>query len=207
MTQLSFTDFLDWRVVVPIDPQPFKITKGRAWFIGGCTIGDWYCETRLSGVSLITSSPATSEGLLRDSPYQVGEFLDEGVISKVTVQWTSSMGWVWVVLLREFTEDEPFNVYWRMVRAKLWPSEKWYRRHDEYSEPECPGPDCPRCNGSSCDLCDDLQCPVGSPCDHDVLDRHEHNHLDALLTGKELSGEHEPTEDPLESYWEAVRAS
>lgn len=33
---------------------------------------------------------------------------------------------------------------------------------------ECPGPECPACNGDTC-----WKCPVGTSCEHDVVERHQ----------------------------------
>ncbi len=59
--------------------------------------------------------------------------------------------------------------YWHLRRALNG-------KGPDMPEPACPGPDCMMCSGEACDLCGagcwSNAVTRGSPCEHDVLERH-----------------------------------
>jgi hypothetical protein len=107
---------LDRRAVVPIEPQPWQTQKG--WWGGGSFwVGDWNWE-HTPGVTTCTNRPETSQGWLKNSPFQPGaEYADGAVIESVRAALIST-GWVWVVTLRDYNDDD-LVPFWEALRPPV----------------------------------------------------------------------------------------
>jgi hypothetical protein len=116
---------LDWRIVIPLDPQPYQ--AGRFEPIGGpCCIGDWIWNYR-PGHHLVSTHPEKGKGYFSVCPFKPGMSYQEGVIENVELKLISN-GWVWVLHLRE-VNDTDLTPYWDMLRGRpepkncQWPEE------------------------------------------------------------------------------------
>ena len=124
MTQLSLFP-LDWREVVPLDPQPHLAERFTCWpAVAGV---DWIWEYR-PGINRICTYPAYAKGygFYEHCPLRKGTFFRGGVIEDITLQHIST-GWVWIVRLREILDTDDFGVFHSMLqpepRLTLWQEE------------------------------------------------------------------------------------
>ena len=53
--------------------------------------------------------------MIEESPYQAGAFYDDRVIDSVKVAETRARGWVWVLKLRDATDDD-FGAFWSLLK-------------------------------------------------------------------------------------------
>ena len=113
---------LERQAVEPIEPEPWQTWAGM-WWGGSFWVGDWNWEHH-PGVTTCTNHPETSVGWLRNSPFQPGSGYGDGVIEAVRPMLIST-GWVWVLTLRDFDDDD-LTPFWEALRPPSEPSsELW----------------------------------------------------------------------------------
>lgn len=105
---------LDWRVVIRLDPQPYRVEKYTA-FSGIAYPGDWVWQ-QSSGHHLIATHPESSTTFRNACPYQVGLGYQDGVIDSVDLCQLST-GWSWILHLRHLA-DHDIEPYWRNGQAR-----------------------------------------------------------------------------------------
>lgn len=104
---------LDSQAVVPFDPEPYQTRRGM-WNHGSPFIGDWNWEYR-PGVTACTNIPERSENWLAKSPWQPGMEFEDGVVVDSVQIMLISVGWVWVLKLRGYNDDD-LTPFWNSVK-------------------------------------------------------------------------------------------
>jgi hypothetical protein len=115
---------LDWREVVPLDPQP---RQAGCWEPFPICRGDWVWDAA-PGQTYVSTHPENNprSSFWGGCPLKVGQYFRGGVIEKIDLMRTTFQGWVWVFVLREFKEDEDLSIYRDLLLRgspplTLWP--------------------------------------------------------------------------------------
>jgi hypothetical protein len=123
---------LDWRIVIPLEPQPYQV--GHYTMTAGpfCCVGDWIWHAK-PGSTAVATHPERSKVYPSHCPFQVGKSYQGGVIESVELAHVST-GWVWILHMREIN-DTDLTPFWDMLRGRPEPkNNQWPTDEELYND-------------------------------------------------------------------------